>query len=158
MPYAATTWVSNFWFNSDGALANWTTQPVFNLLIFSYITGPCQVIETGSNTLQPCVFPFVLNGRRFDECTTHLDPNQGQAHHMFSRFLNIQFFCTIFSLFWFSTRWKFSTIEIKNPVITVYHKQKKTLSSPSKVAFVQKVRLVFSNIQISKRKYSKKLS
>ena len=73
----------------DGALAHWTTQPVFKVLIFSYITGPCQVIETGSNTLQPCVFPFVVDGRRFSECTTHLDPNQGQAHHMFPRFLNL---------------------------------------------------------------------
>ena len=40
------------------------------------LTGTCNVIEQGSNKLQPCVFPFVLDGKRFEECTTYLDPNQ----------------------------------------------------------------------------------
>jgi hypothetical protein len=40
-------------------------------------TGSCQVINQGTNKLKPCVFPFVIDGRRFDECTTDLDPNQG---------------------------------------------------------------------------------
>ena len=41
-----------------------------------FVTGPCKVIEQRSNMLKPCVFPFVIDGRRFDKCTSYLDPNQ----------------------------------------------------------------------------------
>ena len=43
--------------------------------------------------------------------------DEGQAHHMFSRFLNQRTFFTNFSLFCFPTRQKFS-IELKNADIT----------------------------------------
>ena len=47
--------------------------------------------------------------------------NLGQAHHMFSLFLNLLFFFSqSFPLFCFSTWQKFS-IEIKNDYIIIYH-------------------------------------
>ena len=53
------------------------------------------------------------------------EEEKGQAHHMFSLFLNpriYDFFSPIFFVLFncFSTRWKFS-IKIKNADFTVYH-------------------------------------
>ena len=56
--------------------------------------------------------------------------NIGQAHHMFSRFLNLRFFFTKFSLFYFSTRQKFSIV-IKNADKMFIMTEKDTLQ-PSK--------------------------
>ena len=44
------------------------------------------------------------------------DTDSGQAHHMFSRFLNLRIFFTKFSLFCFSTRYKFSIEIIDIPI------------------------------------------
>ena len=58
----------------------------------------------------------------------------GQTHHMFSRFLNprIYDFFTIFSLFCFSPRYKFS-IDIKNADITAhYYNRKRNFANPLK--------------------------
>ena len=56
------------------------------------------------------------NGNKNKVISRHFHHN-GQAHHMFSRFLNLQILFTKFSLFCFSTRSKFS-IEIKNADIS----------------------------------------
>ena len=56
--------------------------------------------------------------------------SNGQAHHMFSQFLNLRNFFTKFYLFCFSTKQKFSN-KIKNANIAVYHNSKDTLQ-PSK--------------------------
>ena len=61
-------------------------------------------------------------------CLNFIPILQGQAHHMFSRFLNLRIFSTKFSCF--CTRQKFS-IEIRTADIPVYHNKKGTLQ-PSK--------------------------
>ena len=39
-------------------------------------SGPnCQVMERGTWTLNPCSFPFIVDGKRFDDCTDFLDPD-----------------------------------------------------------------------------------
>ena len=48
---------------------------------------------------------FAVDGKP-DTCAFTNEDNLGQAHHMFSRFLNLHFFFTKFSLFCFSTRQK----------------------------------------------------
>ena len=53
--------------------------------------------------------------------------SNGQAHYMFSRFLNVPIFSTKFYLLCFSTRYKFS-IEIKNANLTVNHNRKRHLT------------------------------
>ena len=59
----------------------------------------------------------------------NLQPILGQAHHMFSRFLNLRNLFTKFSLYCFSTRYIEVFFEIKN---AVYHNRKMTLLSPLK--------------------------
>ena len=54
---------------------------------------------------------------------------KGQAHRMFSQFLNLRISYTSFSLFFFSSRQKLS-IETKNVDITVYHNRKSHFSDP----------------------------
>ena len=61
---------------------------------------------TGKVRLQMAQEKAKLNGQ---PVVKHRN-GKGQAHHMFSRFLNLRFFFKHFSLFCFSTRWKFSTM------------------------------------------------
>ena len=35
----------------------------------------CEVIEQGTDSIVPCSFPFILDERRFDNCTDYKDPN-----------------------------------------------------------------------------------
>ena len=62
----------------------------------------------------------------FGNCYKYNPPDHeiGQAHHMFSRFLNLRKNFMKFSVFCFSTRQKFS-IEIKNADITFYDFRKR---------------------------------
>ena len=41
--------------------------------LFSF--SVCEVIEQGTDSIVPCSFPFILDERRFDNCTDYKDPN-----------------------------------------------------------------------------------
>ena len=46
-------------------------RDIKDLFLFSV----CEVIEQGTNSIVPCSFPFILDERRFDNCTDYQDPN-----------------------------------------------------------------------------------